>query len=311
MASIGETLRRERLRRSWDLEKVSKETKISTRLLEAIEADQFDHLPGGVFTRNFIRQYARAIGLDEQEINSELTQLRLNEPPVVPPDPSAPGAESHHVGTSPLSEIQERLQPDTSLTSFVLMVLVVLACAGIYILWQHGRGSPGVAASAAVNSLAPPARVARPAASPTIQKPAGPPRSTETTQNNERNRATAIQSNTAQGSVPPAADGIHVVIAASEPAWVSASSEGERLYIGTLEANKSKQLHAPSNMKIVLGNAGGVHVVMNGVSLGELGPRSQVRILQLTPTGYTVVPRTPPSPTAEPAPAPSTAAAPR
>lgn len=303
-------LRRERLRRSWDLEKVSKETKIGPRLLEAIEADEFDRLPGGVFTRNFIRQYARALGLDEQEINSELTQLQLNEPPAVQPGPDVSGAESHHVRTSSLSEIQERLQPDTSLTSFVLMVLVVLACAGIYILWQRGRGSSGVAASAGIHSPTPrPVRIAPPAASPAIQTAPGPLRSAETNRNNERNRVAQVPPNTTQGSVPPAPDGIHVVITASEPAWVSAYSEGERLYAGTLEAKKSKQLHAPSDMKIVLGNAGGVHVVINGVSLGELGPRSQVRILQLTPTGYTVVPRTPPSPTAEPAPAPSTAAA--
>jgi cytoskeletal protein RodZ len=41
MSSVGETLRRERLRKDLGLEQISRETKISARLLEAIEKDQF------------------------------------------------------------------------------------------------------------------------------------------------------------------------------------------------------------------------------------------------------------------------------
>src|ERR1700719_2539198 len=67
MTSIGESLRRERLRRNLDLDQVSQELKISARFLEAIEAEKFDKLPGGVFARSFVRQYARLLGLDEDE----------------------------------------------------------------------------------------------------------------------------------------------------------------------------------------------------------------------------------------------------
>ena len=68
MTSIGDTLRRERLRRGLDLDKVAAETKIGRHQLEAIEANQFDRLPGGVFARSFIRQYARLLELDDEEI---------------------------------------------------------------------------------------------------------------------------------------------------------------------------------------------------------------------------------------------------
>src|SRR5262245_18827221 len=74
MSSVGETLRRERLRTGLDLEKLSHETKISVRMLELIEAEQFDKHPGGVFARSFVRQYARAVGLDEEEVVRELDQ---------------------------------------------------------------------------------------------------------------------------------------------------------------------------------------------------------------------------------------------
>ena len=59
---IGETLRRERLKRNLDFEQISRELKISRRFLEAIENDQFDKLPGGVFAKSFVRQYARLLG---------------------------------------------------------------------------------------------------------------------------------------------------------------------------------------------------------------------------------------------------------
>src|SRR5690242_8517381 len=72
MTSIGETLRRERLRRGLSLDQISGETKISAHLLEALEADQFDRLPGGVFAKNFVRQYARILELDEDELLLEL-----------------------------------------------------------------------------------------------------------------------------------------------------------------------------------------------------------------------------------------------
>src|SRR5690348_8598494 len=90
MSSVGETLRRERLRRNLDLDRVSRETKINVKMLEAIEAEDFDRLPGGVFTRSFVRQYARLLGLDEEEILAELQRdLKPVSPPVLE-GPSAP-----------------------------------------------------------------------------------------------------------------------------------------------------------------------------------------------------------------------------
>jgi len=51
MASIGETLRRERQRRKLNLDQVSRELKIARKFLEAIEKENFDVLPAGVLPR--------------------------------------------------------------------------------------------------------------------------------------------------------------------------------------------------------------------------------------------------------------------
>src|SRR5664279_3159559 len=83
MTLVGDTLRRERLKRNLDLEEISNELKISTRFLQAIENDQYDKLPGGVFAKSFVRQYARLLGLDEEAIAGEVQQA-MSPPSEVP-----------------------------------------------------------------------------------------------------------------------------------------------------------------------------------------------------------------------------------
>src|SRR4051812_45652378 len=89
MTLIGETLRRERLKRGLELEDISRELKIPARFLEAIEEENFERLPAGVFAKSFVRQYARLLALDEDEIAGEVH--RIIDPQ---PDPSAPGETS-------------------------------------------------------------------------------------------------------------------------------------------------------------------------------------------------------------------------
>ena len=58
-------LAEERRARGISLGTIESSTRITLRFLEAIEAEDFDKLPGGVYTTSYLRQYARAIGLDE------------------------------------------------------------------------------------------------------------------------------------------------------------------------------------------------------------------------------------------------------
>jgi cytoskeletal protein RodZ len=68
MASFGEELRRHRELRSISLREISDATKINIRFLEALEQNDFKHLPGGQFNKGFIRAYARHIGISEDEM---------------------------------------------------------------------------------------------------------------------------------------------------------------------------------------------------------------------------------------------------
>src|SRR5215831_13326994 len=71
MASFGESLRREREMRGVSLEEISATTKISLRFLQALEADDFAKVPGGLFARSFLRSYASYLGLDTERLLAE------------------------------------------------------------------------------------------------------------------------------------------------------------------------------------------------------------------------------------------------
>lgn len=74
-AAFGEALRREREVRSVELRAIADETKIGIRFLEALEKGRLDMLPGGVFPRSFLKQYADYLGLDSERLLREFETM--------------------------------------------------------------------------------------------------------------------------------------------------------------------------------------------------------------------------------------------
>src|SRR5437763_6340046 len=70
LASFGEELQREREIRGISLKEIADSTKISKRFLEAIERNDHKILAAPVFTRGFVREYARYLGLNAEEMVS-------------------------------------------------------------------------------------------------------------------------------------------------------------------------------------------------------------------------------------------------
>jgi len=67
-AGFGSWLRRQREAREISLRDIAERTKIGIRYLEALEEDRFDILPAPVFTKGFLREYARYVGLSADEV---------------------------------------------------------------------------------------------------------------------------------------------------------------------------------------------------------------------------------------------------
>ena len=90
MASFGENLRRERELRGVSLREIADATKISVRFLKALEEDRVDLLPGGLFPKAFVRQYARHLGLDAERYVAEFLYVLGERPAWSPPAPPPP-----------------------------------------------------------------------------------------------------------------------------------------------------------------------------------------------------------------------------
>src|SRR5262245_33075905 len=73
--TFGPRLRRERERRGISLETVSARTNVSVELWMGLEANDFAKWPGGRFARAFVRDYARVVGLDAEEVVDDFCRL--------------------------------------------------------------------------------------------------------------------------------------------------------------------------------------------------------------------------------------------
>jgi hypothetical protein len=84
---------------------------------------------------------------------------------------------------------------------------------------------------------------------------------------------------------------MRVAFTATEPVWLSIKSDGTETYRGTLEGQQ--EFGASNRMMVLIGNAGGLGVSLNGRPVGPIGGHGEVRLLVLTPKGASVVPRRP------------------
>ena len=80
LPSLGLELARARQLAGQSLEEIAAKTKISLRFLQAIECEEFEKLPGGIFSTSYLRQYASAIAYDEEALVSHY-RAKMNLPP--------------------------------------------------------------------------------------------------------------------------------------------------------------------------------------------------------------------------------------
>ncbi|MDQ6698903.1 MAG: DUF4115 domain-containing protein [Acidobacteriota bacterium] len=270
MTSIGETLRSERLRLGLDLDQVAERTKIGTRLLQAMEANDFDKLPGGVFTRSFVKQYARVLGLDEEAIGAEFKTIEnRNEDTPAPVKGFRSETEIPSNVSNDRSSRISNLDPKSRsmLVSAGWAALAIGVCAGGYYFLNHERVVAPVAPKES-------AAIQAPVQAPVETAPKPPP--------------TPV----VKPEPAPAPVGVvQVLLKASEDSWISVTADGKTRFEGILQANDSKQIDANEKVKVIAGNSGGLEIALNGKSIGPIGRSGQRRTVELTPEGAHVVRR--------------------
>ena len=238
--SFGDELRRERIVREVSLEEISAATKISLRLLSALERSDLSKLPAPVFTRGFIRAYCLHLGLDPVEKINAYLEVRPNasEPPPV----SKPGSESRF--------LRGRRSTAGTILGGVTAVLLLL---GLIASPEHHR--PKVARASTASRL-----------EPVSFKNVAP-----------SNEQTPLIRE--DGPAPEAAiekTGIALVLESDAPSWIEISADGEKVFGGMMTAGESRTFEAKKTFRLTLGNAGGVRVSVDGRPLAPLGRPGEV-----------------------------------
>ncbi len=296
MSAFGENLRREREMRGVSLDEISFATKISLRFLEAIEREDFSKLPGGIFSRSFIRTYARYLGLDEDRVVAE---FQLAAQPQTDFDLHRMAAGNSRFG-----------RPGERTTLIATVVAVVLLASG-YLLFRYTRRAaeapappspaPIVISKPATPSPTPPAPTSLDATAagdhPVAGLAAVPPVAPGTvstapgTSPNQQDRPVAglnpaaapIPPTNSQQEITPAAGADMVLqIAATERAWVAVDADGKTVFQRVLNPGEVQALKAHTSFDVTAGNAQAVILTLNGETLKPLGRHGEVKSLHLT-----------------------------
>jgi cytoskeleton protein RodZ len=297
MPAFGENLRREREMRGVSLEEISSATKISLRFLEAIEREDFSKLPGGIFSRSFIRTYARYLGLDEERVVAE---FQLAAQPQVEFDLHRMAAGASNSGRQ------------ATRTPLIATLVALVLLAGGYALFRYSpRASvapapPPPAPVMQPKPEAPPAQpvpttsgdgTAVPGVNPTAggETPAaapGTPTATapSVTPNPQGGPAASVNpgipSSPQAGNPPatkPGADTDLVLqVAATDRAWVAVDADGKTVLQRVLNPNEVETLKAHKSFDVTTGNAQSVILTLNGETLKPLGRRGEVKSVHLS-----------------------------
>jgi cytoskeletal protein RodZ len=270
MGAFGDRLRREREMRGITLEEITESTKISRRHLEALEGEHFDQLPGGVFNKGFVRAYARFLGIDGDQAVADYSAASNEQPEAEDKFPL---------------EIHE--QPKRNLNprrSHLPMAFAIAALVGVlvgYAFWAKSRPHTNESAAGSTQHAPPAAATTAPPANAPV------PAAESTTPAREATAASS-PSEPAQAAPekPVKPEKVFVVqVKAKEDSWVSIVADGKSVMERVLTAEKNKKIKAGKTLILRTGNAGGIEVTFNGVSLGSLGNENEPRTLTFNAAG--------------------------
>jgi len=292
---FGARLRRAREARGITLRQIATSTKINLASLEWLERNDISKLPGGIFSRAFVRSYAQEVGLDPDETVREFLAafdeetVAAGTPPALQPQKDA--------GESTF-ESQQRM------ASTVLKLILVSLPLGAILLYFSTRGGPAAppepapARPAATRPRPPaPSAEAAPGANagasdrtagepaPAAAEPApaagepAPAGSTPASQAAAPERAPEPQ--------PPPADGsIRVEVAPTGTCWVSLTVDGTLVLARVMEPGERVSRRVTTEAVIQVGDAGAFAFSVNGRPGRPLGEAGQVRTVRITPGTY-------------------------
>ena len=247
---VGDILRREREKPGLTIADIEKGTSIRRLYIEHIERGNIAELPGLVYAKGFVRNYANFLHLDAESLVQQFAEENGSTSAPVPSPAEAPSRRISlsNVGDESLSQISIGSERSSYAGIFGKLA------AGIIVLVALVGG--GAAVISAINSPAkePPAPPVK------AESPAAP--------------AKADVSDTAHGAV--VADGVNVSVTLTERCWTEVSVDGKSVFEGIIEEGKTESWKGEESVVIRAGNAGALDVTFNGKKLGKFGENGEV-----------------------------------
>ena len=295
--SFGVSLKRERELRGISLAEIAKTTKISVRLLEAIEKDRFDILPEGVFRKSFIKSYAKYLGMNaEQILHDYALEVQPSTTSQAPPEKPSVSFRDSSAGSNRA----------LLLTFGIVLVLLAVGIGYWYLTRASRKGETAPPASQTTPvAQAPADKPSSEAIAPTSSTPVPipaesvvpPPPATSTTAGRAVSPASDPSTLKVLGelakkpepAVPVATEGstpLELTVEAQDAAWVSVRAGEKSLFSGLMNPAESKKFSLEAPLKVTLGNAGGVRLQVNGQLFSSLGKSGERKILEVSAANY-------------------------
>ena len=251
---VGDILRRERERQNLSIKDIEKATSIRALYIEAIEKSENDKLPGEVYTKGFIKNYANFLQLDGESLVRQYRDEVSPVPVVTATEGKSDGAaedEPKAEKVVPAPRSTKTSQPvDDGNRKSMMAAAAVLVCAIIGgFMYYFSSANGGEVATAPIEQT----EIVEQAATPEPQQPAS------------TNVATSV------ASAAPSMDGVNLEAKFSDRCWTKVTVDGVVAYEGTAEQGQSLSWKANDRIDVTAGNAGAIEFVENGVNLGIAG----------------------------------------
>ena len=270
---FGGKLRDARERRGVSLRQIANATKISVGALEALERNDISRLPGGIFSRAFVRSYAIEVGLDPDSTIQEFIAQFPNDSITA----GHPGKD--HVVDHVAAESERR----TAGTFLWLVGLSLpIAAALVYFATAGRRNAPQPAAAVPAQS-----RERTPAAVPADS--ASPAPSAPATSAPEPAPAAAQPASPPAASTPPAAaaeNRLMVKLAVRRPCYLSATIDGDKRIDRLLQPGEEQTIEVRREMVVTAGDASAITLTLNGAAARPLGRDGEVVTVRINPANY-------------------------
>lgn len=268
--TFGESLKREREMRGVTLDEISAATRIAPRFLKAIETEQWDQLPGGVFNRGFVRAVARYLGLDEESIMAEYT-LSVGDRQTVPV----------WTGSPPVVTPE---QPWLAWIIAAALVLLLLVGGWFgtrrFLAWRAAKRAAQAAAVTAAASSASSGEAPKAPAEP------APANNTALSSGSQSAPAAAsaagADSTPGTAPLPAVADRIELKIEAQKKTKVTVVADKDVVFDGTMKAGEDQYFSAEDHFQVSAKNAGALRLELNGKPIAPIGPAGHEAKVTLT-----------------------------